>query len=115
MLRQRVQARLRHRIGGRRRGLDRLLAPHRTDVDDAAPYDLIHHSLRYRLREEKERLVDVVVLMEILARVLEKRRREEITRRIDEIIKRSAGRKFTGKNIHLLPVVKIYCFGGDFR
>jgi hypothetical protein len=74
---------------------------------------LIHHPLGHCLGEEEERLVDVMVLMKILARVLEERCRKEISGGVDEVVKRCSGGKLPGETVHLRAIVEVHGFGGD--
>jgi hypothetical protein len=113
MLGQRKEGRLRHRIGGRRPGLDGLPSPHRADVNDAALRFLINHPLRRGLGQEEKRFVDDVVLMIILARVFEEWSGEELPGGIDEVVKRRSSGKLCGKAVHLGAIIQIHGLGGN--
>ena len=83
MLRERMQACLGHRIGAGRRGLDRLLRPHRADVHNGSAA-MPTHVPGHRLRQQKRRAVQRMVSVEVRARVVEKRLGCEYAGGVDE-------------------------------
>ena len=84
VLREGVQAGLRHRVRGGRRRLHRLPRPHRADVHDRAAAVRLH-ALRRGLGNEERGAVELVVVVVVFLGMLEERLRAEVAGRVHEI------------------------------